>query len=257
MFKKVYIEITNHCNLCCPFCIHNDRPKEFMSLQSFNLILNKLKHHTKYLYFHILGEPTIHPEINEFINLANREGFYVNITTNGTNLKKIVNNRHIRQINISLHSNNSLKYLENVYEACSKLQNYTYINYRLWQKIDPMTLNFLESKYGVTITGSTKLAPNVFLDIEKSFIWPNLDNQIFNEEGTCYGLKDHIGILVDGTIVPCCLDTKGTINLGNIFEDNIDDILKKERPQKMLHGFQNKKYVEDLCKHCGFSKERR
>ena len=107
-YKKVYIEITNNCNLNCSFCIHNKRTPKFMSMDEFKIILSKLKGYTKYLYFHILGEPLLHPYINEFINEASKD-FYVNITTNGYLIKNIKDNKNIRQINISLHSNQNKK----------------------------------------------------------------------------------------------------------------------------------------------------
>ena len=82
MYKKVYVEITNNCNLKCDFCIKNSRENKFMSLVDFNIILEKLETYTNYLYFHVLGEPLLHPKINEFINIASNK-FNINITTNG------------------------------------------------------------------------------------------------------------------------------------------------------------------------------
>ena len=95
---------------------------------------------------------------------------------------------------------------------------------------------------------------NVFVSIEKEFIWPSLENDYYNENGTCYALKDHIGILVNGDVVPCCLDTNGLINLGNIFNDNLKGIINSERYQKMLSGFKNQKKCELLCQKCHFLK---
>ena len=57
--KKVYIEITNNCNLDCSFCIKNTRKSMFMSEENFKIILNKLKNTTSYLYFHVMGEPLL------------------------------------------------------------------------------------------------------------------------------------------------------------------------------------------------------
>ncbi|HIS11510.1 MAG TPA: radical SAM protein, partial [Candidatus Onthocola stercoravium] len=68
--KKVYVEITNNCNLDCSFCIKNTRKSMFMSEDNFEVILNKLKNTTSYLYFHVMGEPLLHPLINEFIDIA-------------------------------------------------------------------------------------------------------------------------------------------------------------------------------------------
>ena len=43
--------------------------------------------------------------------------------------------------------------------------------------------------------------------------------------------------MVDGTIVPCCLDSEGVINLGNIFNDDIDAVLNsvKETLEKIIN----------------------
>ena len=133
MYKKVYVEITNRCNLNCNFCVKNKRVKQLMTVQEFLIILNKLKPFTKYLYMHVLGEPLLHPQINDFINLAFTNNFYVNITTNGYLIKKIINNDNIRQLNISLHSfdrqyNKSLNaYLNDIFEVLYKLNYNTYV----------------------------------------------------------------------------------------------------------------------------------
>ena len=75
MFKKVYVEITNNCNLDCSFCIKNKRDKKFISLDEFKILLNKLDGYTKYLYFHVMGEPLLHPDINKLIELASKRYF--------------------------------------------------------------------------------------------------------------------------------------------------------------------------------------
>ena len=96
---------------------------------------------------------------------------------------------------------------------------------------------------------------NIFISINEEFIWPDLNNNYYNEVGTCYALRDHIGILVDGTIVPCCLDTTGTINLGNIYKTSLNEVINSKRCQNMLLGFKQNKKREELCKHCSFIKK--
>ena len=260
MYKKVYIEITNNCNLSCDFCIKNTRKNKFMNINDFEIILNKLKEHTNYLYFHVLGEPLMHPKINEFINLAKENNFNVNITTNGYLIKRISNNKNIRQINISLHSFNEKykktleDYFKDIFEVTDILKEYTYINYRIWinSTYKERILKILEEKYNIKINEHTKLDKNTYIDFDKNFLWPDLNNNYYNEVGKCYALKEHIGILVDGTIIPCCLDSKGIINLGNIFKDNLDDIKINDRYHSMLKGFKENKKIEELCKHCKF-----
>ncbi len=264
MYKKVYIEITNNCNLRCDFCIKNSRKNKFMSIDEFNIILKKLEHHTKYLYFHILGEPLLHPKINDFINTASLK-YKVNITTNGYLIDRIKDNKNIRQLNISLHSFDEKykvsleEYMNDIFSVVDKLSKTTYISYRFWinNKYSYEILRYINKKYNTnlelnTLKNNSTISKNVFLSINEEFIWPDLNNSYYNESGTCYALKDHLGILVDGTIVPCCLDSKGSISLGNIFRDDLDNIKKNQRYVEILNGFKNNKKCEPLCRHCKY-----
>ena len=264
MYKKIYLEITNNCNLNCSFCPHNKREQKFISTTDFEQILDKIKNHTEYLYFHVLGEPLLHPNINELIDIASNN-FKINITTNGYLLKKIKDNKKIRQINISLQSyiyNDNYKleeYLDNIFECIEVLKEKTYISLRLWveNEFTKDIILYLENKYKTSIDYKNKLnnitlEDNVFLSFNKKFIWPNMNNKVISEFGTCYALKDHIGILVDGTVIPCCLDSEGIIDLGNIFESSLEDIINSKRYQDMLNGFKENNKCEDLCKRCNF-----
>lgn len=264
MFKKVYIEITNNCNLKCDFCTLNKREPKFMNLKEFELVLSKLKNYTKYIYFHVLGEPLLHPNINDFIDKAS-QNFNVNITTNGYLINRVKNNKNIRQLNISLHSfsdrnNVSLeKYLNTIFDAVDILKNNTFIQYRIWtkSKYTKEIIEMINKKYNSDIDynhikNNTTIVDNVFISSHDEFNWPRLDNHIYSDEGTCYALRDHIGILVNGDIIPCCLDADAVVRLGNIWENSIEEILHSNRFVAMLDGFKNNKKCEELCKHCDF-----
>ena len=264
MYKKIYLEITNNCNLSCDFCIKNKRVNKFMTYGEFKIILAKLDKHTKYLYFHVLGEPLLHPNINEFINYASNN-YKINITTNGYLIERIKDNKNIRQLNISLHSFNekyktSLEdYMNKIFNIVDILKENTFISYRFWLKDNnsEKILNMINKKYNVNLDinnlkNNSTISKNIFISINKEFIWPNLNNDYYEENGTCYALRDHIGILVDGTIVPCCLDSEGTIKLGNIFKDNLNDIINSKRYNNMLNGFKCNKKIEELCKKCKY-----
>lgn len=262
-YKKVYVEITNVCNLNCPFCSKHTRRKTFMPVNKFERVLKKLENHTEYLYFHVLGEPLYHPLIDELIDLASKN-FKVNITTNGYLIKRIKDNKNIRQLNISLHSFNEIygksldEYLSDIFEVTDELSKYTYISYRLWvnSKYSGDILESLNKKYNAnlklgSIKNNSTIAENIFISTHEMFTWPN-DSEYLCDKGNCYALKDHIGILVDGSVVPCCLDSDGKIKLGNIYKDDISDIVNSERYQNILKGFQENRRVEDLCRHCNF-----
>ena len=257
-FKKVYLEITNICNLSCAFCPGNTRPKEEMSIANFKAILSKLENFTDYLYFHLMGEPLIHHKINEMIDYASKK-FKVNITTNGYLIDKVADNENIHQINISLQAitkdEQIASYLNKVLMAVDKLhQKGTIVVYRLWneQAKQSKILEYLESYYKISLNGNNNIKERMFIDKEVPFVWPNLNNDYCEETGSCMALRTHIGVLVNGDIVPCCLDYNGQLKLGNIFEDDIETILENPTSKAMLNGFKNNKKINPLCQHCNF-----
>ena len=273
-FKKVYIEITNVCNLNCSFCIKDNRIRKSMSVYEFENILKKVDGYTDYIYLHVKGEPLIHNNLDEILSLTSRYNKYVNITTNGVFLKDKVDilkkYNNIRQINISLHSeNNKTNYVGDIMEAVDKLKN-IFIVYRFWalknNKLDNKMLEYLEKikekyfinddMYNKIIKGNNiKIDNNIYINKAKEFEWPSLSNNYYNECGFCYGLKNQIGILVDGTITICCLDSFGVSNLGNIFNDNMEKIIDSQKVKNIIKGFNDRKVYLDICKHCSY-KER-
>ena len=99
-----------------------------------------------------------------------------------------------------------------------------------------------------------KLCEYVFLEWGELFDWPDKKAEDIGSNHSCYGLRDQIGVFSDGTVVPCCLDAEGTINLGNIFESDLEDILKSERAENLKKSFQTRNVTEDLCRRCGYAK---
>ena len=101
---------------------------------------------------------------------------------------------------------------------------------------------------------SVKISDKIFLEAAEKFQWPDMNGERIGDTAFCYGLRQHIGILADGTVVPCCLDSEGNIQLGNIFKERLDDILKSKRAKAMYDGFSGRRAVEDLCKTCGYAR---
>jgi len=259
-FKKIYIEITNICNLNCSFCSKDDKPKHELSIIEFEHILKQINNYTDYLYLHVKGEPLLHKNLKEILELCYKYNKKVNITTNATLLKEkldiIINSKVVRQVNISLQSIINMNILEDIIECADTLsENNIQVQYRMWanNKYQKHILNKLIGYYNIEfITNNNKLKNNLYLNLDKEFIWPNLANNYISDTGTCYGTRTHIGILSDGTVIPCCLDSSGIINLGNIFNEKFEDILNKERIKEMKTNFQNNKICEELCQKCGY-----
>ena len=271
MYNKVYVEITNICNMNCSFCHGHKREHRFMSIEEFSVILEKLKEQTKYIYYHLMGEPLTHPLLPEFVKLAGENGYKSIITTNGTLLKKCGDellNAGIHKINISLHSfengdyESHSNYIKNIAEFSKKAADKgVIVVLRLWNKgadfdRNDTTLSLLKENISgdwVENTRGLKIRDKIFLEWEERFQWPDKDAEIKGSKYFCYGLKDQFGILCDGTVVPCCLDSDGVINLGNIFTDDINSILNSKRATNIVEGFKCGKASEDLCKKCGYA----
>ena len=276
-FKKIYIEITNVCNLNCSFCQKIDRQLEFMNVETFKTIIKNIKEYTDYIYLHVKGEPLLHKEIYNFIDIAGKEGLKVNITSNGTILNhKILELEGLRQFNFSLHSFeeksgiNKIDYIQSILEYSKEAKkNKKIVSLRLWNIEDESlreknrdVLTQIEEFYGISLDldkfvrgRGVKLEDKIYLNFEEVFVWPNLNNKFYSEKGFCYGLNTHLGILVDGTVIPCCLDDNGVINLGNIKNNTLKEILDSERTKNIIEGFKNRICTEELCKRCEF-KER-
>ena len=262
-FKKIYVEITNICNLNCSFCSKDNKAKKFLSVSEFETILNKINDYTDYLYLHVKGEPLMHPDLDDILKLCNKYNKKVNITTNGTLLSKrdILIKNKVRQVNISLHNmayENLLDVLNYSYELA---KNNIYVVYRFWvyNDLEKSTINEILKYYDILDlindnSNNIKINDYVYINKDEMFIWPSLNNNINNIKGTCLGLKTHIGILSDGTIIPCCLDSNGIINLGNIFNEDLIDVLNNIRTKKIIEGFNNNKLCEELCRKCGFKR---
>lgn len=271
-FNKVYIEITNRCNLNCRFCMQNKSIKRDMSVNEFKLILEEVKKVTKNIYLHVKGEPLLHPHLDELLQLCDENRMRVNITTNGTlinqQLRIILKHDCIKKINFSLHSENEYpNYFTNIFDCANELSKKMTIVYRLWtlndHTLDEKSLAIVLAikKYYelseeeidmIYKKQNIKVIDNIYVDKDNEFVWPSLGNQILNEEGYCYALKTHFAILVNGDVVPCCLDGDGIIHLGNIHSQSIDSIIHSERFMKLKKSFQDRKPCEPLCKHCGF-----
>ena len=271
MYKKVYVEITNICNMNCSFCHGHSRAHRQMTEDEFTLILNKLKGYTDYIYYHLMGEPLTHPLIHKFINMAGERGFKSIITTNGTLLNQRgdeIISAGVHKVNISLHSFEDgteeayISYVRGLADFAIKASdNGTIVVFRLWnegcddgrnaQALD-LLRQMIHGEWKENTRG-IKLRDRVFLEFDKRFQWPDKDEEIKGDRFYCYGLKDQFGILVDGTVVPCCLDSEGIINLGNIFDDDVATIINSDRANDMVEGFRCGKATEELCKRCGYA----
>lgn len=259
--KKVYIEITNLCNLKCSFCSVSKREGKIMSAVQFKNIACQIKEYTDYVHLHVKGEPLVHPELSDILDICHFYGLKANITTNGTLLKNkldlLKNAPALRQVNISLHAEtgDGEKYFSECVEAGKILAEHdVFVSFRLWNGEGGHDLRHrlyqLFPKHfekGNRIT----LDKNIFLSMDEFWEWPDKAMPYIGECGICNGLRQHIGILVDGTVIPCCLDGEGQAPLGNIFCNTFEYIWENNISFHRRNMY-NRKLSLELCKHCSY-----
>ena len=272
-FRKVYLEISNICNLSCRFCPGTRRRPRAMTTEEFASLLPKLRPYTDYLYFHLMGEPLLHPHLGAFLSLAGEHGFKVILTTNGTLLKKqqelLLTSPAVHKVNISLHAfeANDLDvpfedYLSGCFQFGKASQGKVLTVYRLWNqggenKQNDVILDALHRFFPgdwVRQRHGTRIADRSFLEYGDKFDWPDLSAPDGGNNLFCYGLRDQLGILCDGTVVPCCLDHEGDLALGNLFSQSMEEILQSPRAQGIYNGFSNRTAQEELCRRCGYAR---
>lgn len=272
-FRKIYIEISNLCNLKCSFCPGTRRPGRRINIQEFVTLLPKLRPYTDFLYFHLMGEPLCHPQLGDFLELSEQFGFKVILTTNGTLLQKqqplLLSAPALHKVNISLHAfeANDLavpfqQYLSDCLAFGQAAQGRKIVVYRLWnaggaELLNDQILQQLEAAFPgpwVQERMGTRIADKVFVEHGDKFDWPDLSAPESDAPLFCYGLRDQLGVLCDGTVVPCCLDHEGDIALGNLFTDDLDHILNTPRAQAIYNGFSGREAVEPLCRRCGYAR---
>ena len=277
-YENAYIEITNVCNLSCPFCPGTSRAPAFMEADFFRDVLGKIRGRARNLYFHVMGEPLMHPGLAHFLELARLHGFPVNITTNGTLVGDagdiLIGAQALRQVNFSLHglaggSTDSDERLDDIFAfiARCRRERELFISLRLWnlserglnERNDRITrrieaefcLDFSIQEQAASYRG-IRLARGVFLNRDRLFRWPSPDAEPLDGRNFCLALRSQFAVLVDGTVVPCCLDGEGVMALGNIADGGLDDILSGPRARAIYDGFSRRRAVEELCRRCGY-----
>ena len=246
-----------------------------MERAQFERLLDRLTGWTDFLYFHLMGEPLCHPLLGEFLTLAGERWFKVILTTNGTLLPKqqelLLNAPALHKVNVSLHAfeaNDLPTSFEDYLSGCLAFGQVAcgkkLVVYRLWNEggADRLTEQGLDALHQAfpgewkPQRRGMKLGEGIYLEHGEKFDWPDLGAEDGGERVFCYGLRDQIGVLCDGTVVPCCLDHEGDIALGNLLEQTMEEIMAAPRTRAICDGFEQGKAVEELCRKCGYARRK-
>ena len=283
MIDRCYIEITNTCNLNCDFCPKHHRAKRQLSLEEFDQLTDRIRGRVCFLYFHLMGEPLLHPLLPEFITMAREKGFKTVLTSNGTLLHRAMNllDALPHKVQLSLHSHESnasgllSEYMDEVMRFSTQAaERGTCIVLRLWnqggrdqknEEVMRLMERYVPKPWKERSDGY-RLCDNLYLEFDRKFQWPSAENKESGEvkpepdasknvehqkpQLFCKALLKQIGVLADGSLVPCCLDHNGEAVMGNLFHQSLEEILASPRAQALIEGFKHHKASEPLCQNC-------
>lgn len=240
-------------------------------MDEFETLTNRLQGEIKFLYFHLMGEPLLHPLLPQFITIARAKGFIPVLTTNGTLLSQgySVIDALPHKIQISLHSHegnsreDACEYINEVMKfSLGAAARGIVVVLRFWNEggsesnndnLIQLISQYVPQPWTQRYDG-WRLKENLYIEYDKIFEWPDSGRDEYAcNESFCYALRNQIGVLVDGSVVPCCLDHAGEINLGNLFEKELDEILSSPRARAIYDGFTRHAAVEPLCRRCGYA----
>ena len=281
-FYRIYVELTNVCGLTCSFCPTKSLPSKEMDLDFFDRVMEQAKAYTKEIACHVVGDPLTQSNLGAYLDIIHKHGLKAMLTTSGYFLKKhsydTLFHPCVKQINISLNSFNKNdtsitfeQYIKPILALCdAKLarEEELFINLRVWNLDEMMSertfndtlFKRLSTNFNVDLDldsiyeerpKSIRLASKILIHFDNYFEWPSLKNENYGH-GTCQGLQSHIAILANGTVVPCCLDCDGIVELGDLHKSALNKILESKRAVHMLEGFKEGNATEELCQKCSY-----
>ncbi|WP_080248431.1 radical SAM/SPASM domain-containing protein [Helicobacter pylori] len=276
-FKKIYVELSDICGLQCGFCPNPKNIRGVMPLELFEKVCKEAAPLTQMITLHVLGDPCKLKNLNLYLNTAERFSLKVDLVTSGVYLHdfETLLQDVIYQISISLDAGlddrnklNQHRYIQKILEFCRykfEKNSEVFLNLRIQDStlekhhhsIKPFLETFeLISLEALKSQGRACLFKKSFLNIQKTFKWPSLNapNPLNQEPKIpyCYGLIKQIAILSDGVVVPCCMDTQASINLGNLNHTPLKDILKSQKATAIKTHFLKDEALEPLCKNCSY-----
>lgn len=260
-----------------------------MSEEEFDLLTDRVRGKVCFLYFHLMGEPLLHPLLPQFVTMAREKGFKTVLTSNGTLLHRAMAllDTLPHKIQLSLHSHESnargepSEYMDQVMRFSTQAAGKgTCMVLRLWnqggmdrenEEVMRLIEKYVPKPWKERPDGF-RLCDNLYLEFDRKFEWPGGGGRAASDESDgkqeesdgkleaspskskqeyfCKALIKQIGVLSDGSLVPCCLDHDGDVILGNLFHQSLEEILASPRAQALVEGFRHHAATEPLCQSC-------
>lgn len=240
----VHMELTNHCNLTCSVCPNQmmSRAKTFMSFSTVKHIIDA-NPSIREVGLSVWGEPLLHPELLSIVKFLSEKNIEVGLSTNAVLLNHKLSvdllEAGLYCINFSLNPtrNPTQEEKESIFKQVLNIDYFLHLSKRV--------------KCSLTLTVSATNEANIRKMAEtwrrkvKVIIQPQVLFTHDDRRGKCYQLyRNHLVVLSNGYIVPCCVDYEGSYILGHALKDNLNDCYTGEKMRLIRENGSN------LCAHC-------
>lgn len=285
----ISIEPTTACNLRCPECPSGlrafSRPTGNLKTDFFRQTIDALHRQLTYLIFYFQGEPYINPQFLEMVAYAHQKGIYTITSTNGhflneENARKTITSGLDRLI-ISVDGTTQEVY-EN-YRKEGKLEvvlqgarNVVKWKKELGSRTPHIVFQFLVVRPNEhQIPEIYRLAEEIGVDEVKLKTAQIYDYQnghpliptneryaryARQSDGTyrvknrllnhCWKLWHACVITWDGQVVPCCFDKDAAHRLGNLHEQNFEEIWQGNAYHRFRRQLLRGRDQIDICTNC-------
>lgn len=282
--RIIDVEVTNACNFRCLFCPTGNhamtRPSGFMDMEVFAKLVEECSGWGTGLRLIGWGEPLLHPDIVEFLDIAGLAGLPTHINTNGSKLTRklalALGAAGLDSIKFSFQGVNRETYAEarntdffdGLYDAVALMhrvrgtrktpyiQVSTTTTYETPEQIEAFKAKFAPICDQVTV-GRTVFA---HLDMKAVRLRPHERATLeklakFEPEGLqhpspCPEVMDKLTVSWNGDVRVCCNDADGITNLGNIMDRPLKEIWRDKTIEDYRRRLANNDYGGPLCSTC-------
>ncbi|ANE33465.1 radical SAM superfamily enzyme, MoaA/NifB/PqqE/SkfB family (SPASM domain) [Campylobacter hyointestinalis subsp. lawsonii CCUG 27631] len=286
---NITIEPTNVCNAKCPVCETGSgilgRKKSFLSFEDFKVIIDKIAPYTNTLMYYFMGEPFLNKDWVKQVKYAKEKGIsFISSCTNG-DVKGIPQGIIDSGIDfVSFQMGGTTQETQQIYRVGTNLENIRHNlveTIKLKKKVKSkvhieagfILMKHNEHQVDEFIKWCIKIGVDSFNIIDpcvrtieqgkqylptdkKHWIYDpvKFENGILKRriepQNDCPWIYYSMTIMVNGDVVPCCHDACGKEVMGNLIEQNLDDVWNGNKFQNFRDRIHNNQRDVNICRLC-------